>query len=76
MNLRPTVLLCLAGVLAFAAALRFRTAVQPEELSDPEPYAVFAAAAEQVPALLAVRVHTREPDAAQRIRRTPRSGLP
>jgi len=74
MNLRPTVLLCLAGVLAFAAALRFRTAVQPEELSDPEPYAAFAAAAEQVPALLAVRVHTREPDAALRIRRTPRSG--
>jgi len=68
MSVRPTALLLLAGVLAFAAAWRFRTAVFPEELSDPAPYESYAAAAEQVPALRAVRVHTSAPDVGLRIR--------
>ena len=74
MSLRSTGLLLLAAVLAFVAALNFRTAVHPEELSDPAPYEQFVAAAEQVPSLRAVRVHTSEPDVALRIRRASGGG--
>jgi len=68
MSLRPTALLILAGLLAIVAALRFRTAVHPEELSDPAPYEQFAAAAELVPSLRAVRVHTTDPDVGRSLR--------
>ncbi|MEM8884994.1 MAG: hypothetical protein AAGD14_13060 [Planctomycetota bacterium] len=67
--MRGSLLLVLAGAAVFAAALRFRTAVHPEEITDPAAYASFARASEQLPALNSVRVHTTATDAGSRLRR-------
>jgi hypothetical protein len=72
--LRSTVLLVLAGVAAFAASLRFETAVHPGEISNPRYAREFEAACERLPALGSLRIHSDAPDIGQRLRRIKRSG--
>ena len=80
MSPRPTLLLLLAGALALVAAARFETAVHPEEVIEPGPYASYREAVAQVPALDAVRVHEAmhvhdsDPGVAFRLRKARGSG--
>jgi hypothetical protein len=71
---RSTALLVLAGVAAFAAALRFETAVHPGEISDPRFARAFEDAREQLPALGSLRIHSDADDIGMRLRRIRRSG--
>jgi len=66
---RGTALLVLAGIAAFAAALRFETAVHPGEISAPDSAAAFARAADLLPALASVRIHADDPGLGARLRR-------
>ena len=71
--MRSTALLVLAGVAAFAAALRFETAVHPGEISDPRFVRAFEDARDQLPALGSLRIHSEADDVGMRLRRIRRS---